>query len=240
MVLAEDQILNGRTKNGHLIVLGYGDVGRRIVKTLQENNVRFIVVDRNAHMLENVDFEHVSGNGADEEVLKAAGVGSASTVIVSLNNDTDAIFATLITRGLNPDSTILVRANSVKSIDKMYKAGADYVASLSIVAGQLLAKLTAKCMDSVPIDVDEDIVLYEGISIEKHHVKELSEMVGKSVEELNLRETVGCTIIGVNRGENNIITHISPSMVIKAGDLVAVVGSRDNISAFKKKYVKAD
>ncbi|MBN1134550.1 MAG: TrkA family potassium uptake protein [Methanosarcinaceae archaeon] len=232
-------MLKGRKINGHLIVLGYGDVGKRIVKTLQENNVRFIVVDRNAHTLENVDFEYVTGNGADEEVLKAAGVESASTVIVTLNNDTDAIFATIIARGLNPNSTILVRANSVKSIDKMYKAGADYVASLSIVAGQLLAKLTAKCMNRVSIDADEDIMLYEGISIEKHHVKEGSEMVGKTVAELNLRETVGCTIIGVDRSED-VTIHILPSMVLKAGDVVAVVGSRENIALFKKKYVKLD
>jgi len=227
------------TKTGHLIVLGYGDVGKRIVEVLQNNEVRFVVVDRNVHLLENAGFEYVCGNAADEEVLKEAGVEKASTVIVTLNHDTDVIFAALIARGLNPDSTILARANSVKSIDKIYKAGADYVASLSIVAGQLLAKMTAKCMDHVCEDIDEDIMLYEGISIEKHHVREGSDIIGKSVAELDLRHTVGCTIIGIERGDN-IITNIMPSTVIEVGDVVAVVGSIQQISEFKKEYVKSD
>ncbi len=224
-------------ENGHLIVLGYGDVGKQIVQVLQDSDVHFVVVDLNKHVLENANFEYIVGNGADEDVLKEAGVESASTVIVTLNSDTDVIFATLITRGLNPGSTIFTRANSVKSIDKIYKAGADYVASLSIVAGQMLAKMTATCMNSVCKDIDEDIILYEGIEIEKHYVDKESDLIGKSVAELNIRHTVGCTIIGIKR-DSEIITDIVPSIMIKSGDVVAVVGNRDQISAFKEHYVK--
>ncbi|MDO9517181.1 MAG: TrkA family potassium uptake protein [Methanosarcinaceae archaeon] len=224
-------------KNGHLIVLGYGDVGKQIVEVLQDNDVHFVVVDMNEHVLENTNFKYVVGNGADEDVLKEAGVESASTVIVTLNDDTNVIFATLITRNLNPKSTILARANSVTSIDKIYKAGADYVASLSIVAGQMLAKMTATCMDGVCEDIDEGIMLYEGIEIEKHHVHKGSDLIGKSVAELDIRHTVGCTIIGIER-DNEVITDIVPSMIIKIGDVVAVVGSRGQISVFKQQYVK--
>ena len=230
-------MMNKMIENGHLIVLGYGDVGKQIVEVLQDSDVRFVVVDINEHELENANFEYVVGNGADEDVLKEAGVESASTVIVTLNDDTNAIFATLITRGLNPESTILARANSVKSIDKIYKAGADYVASLSIVAGQILAKMTATCMDGVCEDIDEDIMLYEGIEIEKHHVHKGSNLIGRSVAELDFRHKVGCTIIGIERARE-ITTDIAPSMIIKEGDVVAVVGSRDQISAFKQQYVK--
>ncbi|MCL7410549.1 MAG: TrkA family potassium uptake protein [Methanosarcinaceae archaeon] len=224
-------------KNGHLIVLGYGDVGKQIVEVLQDNDVRFVVVDLNKNALESVNFEYVIGNGADEDVLKEAGVESASTVIVTLNDDTNVIFATLITRSLNPKSTILARANSVTSIEKIYKAGADYVASLSIVAGQMLAKMTATCMNRVCEDIDEDIMLYEGIEIEKHHVHKGSDLIGKSVAKLDIRHTVGCTIIGIER-DNKVITDIVPSMVINEEDIVAVVGSRDQVSAFKKHYIE--
>lgn len=226
-----------KMENEHLIVLGYGDVGKQIVQVLQDSDVRFVVVDMNEHVLESANFEYLVGNGADEDVLKEAGVENASTIIITLNSDTDVIFATLITRGLNPDSTILARANSVKSIDKIYKAGADYVASLSIVAGQMLAKMTATCMNSVCEDIDEDIMLYEGIEIEKHHVNKESDLIGKSVAELDIRHTVGCTIIGIER-DSEVITDIVPSIMIKSGDVVAVVGSREQVSAFKEHYVK--
>ena len=220
---------------GHLVVLGYGDVGKSIVNILAGGPFRFIVVDSNEKVFENVDFEHLVGNGADEEVLIAAGVKTASFEFVALNDDTNVIFATLISRSLNPEITIVARANSVKSIDKIYKAGADYVGSLSIIAGQLLAKMTANCVGK-SCRLDEDIMLYDGIEIEKHRVEKGSFLDNKSIEDLDLERQIGCTIIGIERGKL-IITAIKRQTTIKAGDMIAVVGSSKQISEFKERYL---
>ena len=220
---------------GHLVVLGYGDVGKSIVNILSGGPFRFIVVDSNEKVFDNVDFEHLVGNGADEEVLTAAGVKTASFEFVALNDDTNVIFATLISRSLNPEITIVARANSVKSIDKIYKAGADYVGSLSIVAGQMLAKMTANCMGK-SCRLDEDIMLYEGIEIEKHRVEKDSFLDHKSIEDLDLERQIGCTIIGIERGKL-IITAIKRQTTIRAGDTIAVVGSSKQISEFKERYL---
>jgi voltage-gated potassium channel len=219
---------------GHLIVLGYGDVGKSIVDILSGSPFRFVVVDSNDKVFENVDFEHLVGNGADEDILLAAGVKTASFEFVALNDDTNVIFATLISRNLNPELTIVARANSVKSIDKIYKAGADYVGSLSIVAGQMLAKMTANCMEK-SCRVDEDIMLYEGIEIEKYRVDRGSLLDSMSIEELDLEGQIGCTIIGIERGKL-VITDIKRHTIIRAGDIVAVVGSSKQVSEFKERY----
>lgn len=217
---------------GHLIVLGYGDVGKSIVKVLKDSTFRFVVVDLNEKVFESEDFEHIVGNGADEDVLIAAGIKTASSIFVVLNDDTNVIFATLIARSLNPESTILARANSVKSIDKIYKAGADYVGSLSIVAGQILAKMTANCVGKF-CSIDEDIVLYEGIEIEKHHVTKGSFLEKKSIEELNLENKIGCTVIALER-EGLAMINLTKQTVIREGDVLAVVGNSKQISAFKE------
>ena len=220
---------------GHLIVLGYGDVGKSIVDILYESPFRFVVVDSNDKVFENVDFEHLIGNGADEDILLAAGVKTASFEFVALNDDTNVIFATLISRNLNPEITIVARANSVKSIEKIYKAGADYVGSLSIVAGQMLAKMTANCMGK-SCRIDEDIMLYEGIEIEKYRIDKGSILDSKSIEELDLEGQIGCTIIGIERGKL-VITAIKKQTTIRAGDIIAVVGSSKQILEFKERYV---
>lgn len=220
---------------GHLIVLGYGDVGRSIVNELSEGPFRFVVVDPNEKVFENVEFEHLVGNGSDEEVLVAAGVKTASFVFVVMNDDTNVIFSTLISRGLNPEATIVARANSVKSIDKIYKAGADYVGSLSIVAGQMLAKMSADCIGKV-CRIDEDIMLYEGIEIEKHRIEKGSSLDKKSIEDLDLEKKIGCTIIGIERGGLVTIT-INKQTVLHAGDIIAVGGSSKQILEFKEKYL---
>lgn len=220
---------------GHLVVLGYGDVGKSIVNELSEGPFRFVVVDSNEKVFENVEFEHIVGNGSDEEILVAAGVKNASFVFVALNDDTNVIFATLISRGLNPEVTIVARANSVKSIDKIYKAGADYVGSLSIVAGQMLAKMSVDHIGKV-CRIDEDIMLYEGIEIEKHHIEKGSSLDKKSIEELDLEKKIGCTVIGIER-EGFVTIYINQQTVLHAGDTIAVGGSSRQISEFKEKYI---
>jgi voltage-gated potassium channel len=107
-------------KGYHLVVLGYGDVGKSIVNVLSGGPFRFVVVDTAEKVFENVDFEYLIGNGSDEDILIAAGVKTAPFIFVALNDDTNVIFATLISRSLNPGATIVARANSVKSIDKIY------------------------------------------------------------------------------------------------------------------------
>lgn len=225
--------------NEHLILLGYGDVGKSIVEVFVENDVNFIVVDKNEAALSNVNFDNIIGDGTDEAVLKQAGIEKASTVIITLNTDTEVIFATLMARGLKPDCIIFSRANSVNSIDKLYKAGADYVASLSIVSGQLLAKITSKCSRSECYQLYEEIVLYEGIEIEKFQLKEGSSMVGNSIGELDLVNKFDCRIIGVER-KGSVTVSLPSSFILEVGDTIAVVGNREHVEKFRNIFLKMD
>ena len=210
----------------YTVVLGYGDVGRSIVCELRNAGVDFVVVDRNEDALKGEGFDYVVGDGSNEDVLRRAGVQSASTVIIALNIDNDAIFATLIARNVNPDAIILARANA-PICDKMYRAGADYVASLSIVIGQMIAK-------RVISESTEDVVmLYEGIEIEKYQVRKGSPFVGKTLEELDLRSNVGCTIIGIEKG-GATITDIHGKTIIEEYSILAIIGTKEHVQMFEE------
>jgi len=213
-------------KEAHLVVVGYGDVGKSIVDELKRVHAGFVVVDRNEDALLDKGFDYVVGDGSNEEILKMAGVASASTIIIALNSDTDAIFATLVARTLNPAAIILTRANA-PICDKIYRAGADYVASVSIVVGQMVAKLVIS-------DHEEDVVmLYEGIEIEKYHVREGSPFAGKTLEELDLRSKVGCTVIGIEKG-GRTVTDIHGKTTIEEDSILAIIGSKEQIGKFEE------
>ncbi|MEA1945073.1 MAG: TrkA family potassium uptake protein [Euryarchaeota archaeon] len=210
----------------HTVVVGYGDVGKSIVAELVNADMEFVVIDKNEGVLKEGGFDYVVGDGSNEEILKKAGVESASTIIIALNIDTDAIFATLVVRNLNPDAIILTRANA-PICDKIYKAGADYVASLSIIVGQMVAKLAV-------MEQKEDVVmLYEGIEIEKYHVRKGSPFAGKTLEELDLRSKVGCTVIGIEKG-GETITDLHGKTVIEEESILAIIGSREHIRKFEE------
>ena len=112
-----------------------------------------------------MEFTHLTGNAASESILKKVAVERASTVIMTLGSDSDIIFSILVTRKLNPNSVILAMANEVHSIDKMYKAGADYVASLSIIAGQILGRIALLPHDKASSEIDPKTVIKEDMTL---------------------------------------------------------------------------
>jgi uncharacterized protein with PhoU and TrkA domain len=96
--------------------------------------------------------------------------------------------------------------------------------------------MTANCVGK-SCRVDEDILLYEGIEIEKHRVEKDSFLENRSIDDLDLEKKIGCTIIGIERGKT-VITSIPRNTVIRTGDLIAVIGSNKQISEFKERYLE--
>ena len=224
-------------------------MGKSVARTLRGIGASLVVVDKyglyglgvkqdgvqSAEAKTSGDFDFVVGDCVEEDVLMSADIGTASAIIVALNNDTNVIYSTLVSRTLNPDAIILARANSSKSIDKIYKAGADYVASLPIIAGQMLAKLTRSCTD-LACDIDHDTtMLYEGIEIEKYHINQHSQAMNKTIKELDIRAKYGCTIIGVE-ANGYVNVDIKPDLVLREGMTVALIGSEKQVHKFKDDY----
>ena len=76
----------------HFILIGFGDVGQSIAAVFEKAHASFVVIDKNEAKLKDRGFEYIAGDATDEELLKSAGIGNASTVIIMLNNDDDIIF----------------------------------------------------------------------------------------------------------------------------------------------------
>ncbi len=213
------------------ILIGYGDVGRSISQVLETANASFVVIDKNETKLKERGFDYVVGDATDEDILKRAGVETSSTVIMVLNNDADIIFTTLIVRNLNPRCIIIARANATRSIDKIYRAGADYVASLSIVAAQMLAHIAIG-------HKEENVMMLEGLEIGRYRVTPGSPVVGKTIAEAKIRSGIGCTVIGIEEN-GKTTTDIDPSVILKEGMTVAVIGNCEQISKLKSKFIKS-
>ena len=214
----------------HFILIGYGDVGRSIAAVFEKSHVSFVIIDKNEAKLKDRGFDYVAGDAVDEEVLKRAGIQNASTIIMVLNNDADIIFTTLIVRNLNPHCIIIARANATKSIDKIYGAGADYVASLSIVAAQMLAHIATG-------HKEETIMTLEGLEISRYKIAPDSPVAGKTISEAKIRSKIGCTIIGIEE-DGKTTTDIDPFIVLKAGMTLAIIGNCEQISKFKKEFIE--
>ena len=129
------------------VIAGFGDVGAGAYQELIASGVSCMVVDS-----KHQGVEQVVGNAEDETVLKKARIEEARFCIIALNDDDLNIFTTLMARNLNPSIRILARANEPASVEKLYRAGADYVALLPMIGGQTIARIILA--DTVTILLD--------------------------------------------------------------------------------------
>jgi len=115
---------------GHVVLVGYGRVGKRIGEALAANRVRFVVAEQNREVVEGLR-EHgvhaVKGDASDPVVLAQTHVMRARLLVVA-TPDTFAARKMLETaRILNPRIVVVVRTHSEEEAELLRREQADEV-----------------------------------------------------------------------------------------------------------------
>jgi Trk K+ transport system NAD-binding subunit len=197
------------------VIAGFGDVGAGAYQKLSESGVSCIVVDSKKQ-----EVEQVIGNAEDEDVLKKASIEEARFCIVALNDDDVNIFTTLMARNLNPVIRILARANEPASVEKLYRAGADYVALLPRIGGQTIARIILSDTITILLELpNNDLVIL-------NHVRTI---YPKPVSWF-IRKT-GVRIIGIEKPGSSVVAP-GPDEILTEGDAVVAVGNIEQLKKF--------
>ena len=114
----------------HLIIVGFGLNGRKLVHAAKVANLKYIIVDMNPdtvrteqHSGEPIFF----GDASQPEVLSKAGIGRARIMAVVINDPAAALRITRLAKELNSKLYIIVRSRYLEGSEEFYKLGADEV-----------------------------------------------------------------------------------------------------------------
>lgn len=114
----------------HVIVCGYGKVGKNIVSYLIKENIPFVVVEKEPAALEILarnNLLHVAGDATYGETLEMAGIARGKVLISCLSNDADNLYVILEAKEKNPNVRLILRASRPESVKRFHKLGADKV-----------------------------------------------------------------------------------------------------------------
>ena len=126
------------TSEGHVIVAGFGRVGRAVAHILEREKAEIVGLDTNPGTVSKQrqsGRQVYFGDGGRAEVLQKAGLAHASMVVVTLDNQFSAESMVKTARSSRPDIPILARARDADHAQLLYKAGATYVIPDAIEAG---------------------------------------------------------------------------------------------------------
>jgi voltage-gated potassium channel len=116
--------------NGHVIVCGYGKVGKNIVSSLIKENIPFVVIEKDTAAIETLarnNLPHVVGDATYQEILDMAGTSKGKVLISCLSNDADNLYVIIEAKEMNPKIHLILRASRPESVKRFLKLGAEKV-----------------------------------------------------------------------------------------------------------------
>jgi voltage-gated potassium channel len=224
----------------HVIVCGYGRVGRRAAREFRDVGVPFVVLDFGQEAIEHARLRgdlFIHGAGTSDEDLDTAGLPRARGLIASSDSDVDNLYITLSARAKRPELYIVARASTTDAASKLLLAGADRVVQPYATAGLHMANLVLK-----PQVVEFlDIVTTAGgpmpdLRFEEIVVDPSCASCGTSIGELRVREKTGALVIALRKADGAFDPTPQADAVLEAGDVLIGVGTTDEIRRLEELF----
>jgi CPA2 family monovalent cation:H+ antiporter-2 len=114
------------------IVVGYGPVGRTLVRMMQENDIEPTVIELNLDTVQRLrddGIRAIYGDCTHRETLVMAGMEQAIAFVLTSAGMQGSSESIRLAREINPDVRVLVRAGYLRELPSLRKAGADVVFS---------------------------------------------------------------------------------------------------------------
>lgn len=243
----------------HVVVCGYGRVGRTIVQLLRENAYPVVVIDQSEQVVQQLRDEgipYVYGNAASLHVMQAAGVAYARGMAIALPDPTSTRLCLKRALELAPDLDVVVRAGQDKDIEVLYQLGArevvqpEFEASLELSSHLMVGmglpmtrvqQEMAEIRNSHYLDLRPERSSHEvsrdlreaaqDMNSRWYNLPEPSPLTGMTLEEADLRRITGVSLMAIRRRDGEMVDYPTAQTVLEAGDRLLVVGEPSELAA---------
>lgn len=210
----------------HIVVVGCGHLGKRIVNFLIKMKIPFVLIVRPEDKIENEvviallkkGFPIIFGDAMVAETLEKANIKNACAIIIAINNDMINPIIAQKAKKLNPKIRTVVRIFDDSLAEVLRKSPyIDEVISTTDTAYRFF--VFGACFDVAP---EERLITF---NVNK-------KLAGVKIDNL---EKLGIEIVALKR--NGKWIKPKSETTLKHGDKIVVVGDIESLSNFMKKFL---
>ena len=244
----------------HIVICGYGRVGRNIVQLLQSYKQPVVVIDQSEQriqQLRDANIPYVYGNAASLHVLEAAGVTQARGLAIALPDPMSTRLCLKRALELAPELDTVVRATQEKDLELLYQLGAREVVQpefetsielsahlltglgvpLPVIQREVQQIRSSRYLDFRPERLPEQVSrelkdAAQDMNSRWYPLPEESPLVGMTLEETDLRRLTGVSLMAIQRASGEEVDYPNATTKLEAGDRLLIVGEADELSAF--------
>jgi voltage-gated potassium channel len=236
-----------QTMDDHVILCGYGRIGREIGDQISREGVDVLVVEMDPERRQAAE---EAGLPVLDETLVEAGILRCRSLVAALPSNAANLYVVLSARGLAPRCRLIARSDSDEAARKLRQAGADQVVSPYVAGGRTMAATALR-----PLAVTfMELLAGTDCEVEEFRLsadpERLGELNGRSLTELELRRRTGALVLAIRNPEPDLrnpylyrgssYTPDEPSLLanpggevtLAPGQLLVVMGSQAQLAAF--------
>ena len=224
----------------HVIVCGAGRMGLQIVHELKYAGQDFVVIERDEEAAESLRKASpqvliLPDDATRDRALSEAGVERAKGLVSCLSEDADNLYVCLTAQHLNPDLTVIVRAEGKPAIDKMYRAGATHVVSPNVTGAIWVASVLVRPSVAALLSVTGP---GRNVSrrIDHARVGANSALAGKTLADARIPDATGLVVIAIRkdgRAHDDVDFNPDAATELGAGDDVIVLGDGEQVGKLR-------
>lgn len=255
--LAEDPSERARELSGHVIIIGFGVNGRNVAHAARLGGIPHIAVDMNPSLVASAredGFEVVYGDATRQSFLEYLGIERAHALVVAISDASATRRITAVARSMNQACTIVARTRQVREVEALLELGATFAipeeleTSIEIVARLLATYLIPQAEIDAFIaelragqyqmfrslgrttDLEDLRQTLTDVEIQTLRVAEGSPIAGRALNETDLRNVYGVSVVAVRR-DGSMIPNPGGDEIVAAGDLLVLLGLAEEIAA---------
>jgi voltage-gated potassium channel len=223
------RLMNNLTN--HIIVCGYGRVGRNVVAELQTEGLPYVVIDLMPEKVARVQETGalaLLGDAAHDSKLKEAGIEHARGLVAAAKSDAENVFIVLTARCLRPDLAIVARADFEESEPKLLRAGATRVILPYHITGR---RMVTMLLRPDVADFLDEVTHASGLELllEQIEIAPTSPLVDLTLLDARQRHDFEVTVLACKRPDGQWNTRPRGDTVVQAGSQLIVLGTLDQL-----------
>ena len=211
----------------HVIICGFGRVGRQVARDLRAAGERYVVIDPRPQYAEearHVGVRFIEGSASEDDALMLAGIERASAVIACIDSDAENVFVALSARQLNADVPIIARASNPDAEPKLLRAGATRVISPYRTSGTEMARAALTPQVSGALEVAPE-----------YRLEEIEVETGSPADGRTIVDVRGdAIIVGVRHRDGSFLPQPPGSTGLHAGDVLLALGHVQTLTRLER------
>ena len=211
----------------HIIVCGFGAVGRVVTRELQHAEARYVVIGTktDAELASILGIHIVRGDPSRRDSLLAAGIERACALVACTESDEQNLATTRTARELRADLAISACLVGESGEQELTRAGADSVVSTATAGGVELARRALHPATGAPPDA--------GFRVAQLTVVAGSSGAGHSISALR----GGAFVVGLRRATGAFLPLPPGETVLRPGDMVMALGTPATLARIEQLLV---